>query len=495
MLADTQLWTSAIGLREAAGSVTSAAVALLTLFASAALVYGLLRAVVLNRRVQVVVADLVASGDSAEFAGIAGLSSVARQRVEHNINDQHEQVLRISKRILSAASPDLEPQLNHGAITHVQRDANDSIAMLSAALRVVAPGKADPLAGLFSVVLPPPRGILVAVTLLHRGTELKPRIGAAVDVVSLDRRPVASTVFWEAEVTPQSTSTDQAGVNERILVLLEPVARWIAVRLVVSLMVSPRRRATSRMRQGLARLLAGGLFLAAMRDFAAHALAFGEQACIELEEACQRIPGIALPITTLAGVHERMGSAYQSAEKPEMASEKFRKAVSLWKQAENLTRALTQEDEARMIILVDRRLKAQLQTDDPSLVEAALGDVAELDSKPVPAALQDNGVWLYNRSCLYAQASKAKPHAGYQKLALRWLGLALLRDPNPRSWEYAMRDDPELAPIREPLRPFLSSLKSIIPEDPAQISQGDADALVSLALTRGNDAEKQRGPS
>jgi hypothetical protein len=496
MLADAQLWTSAIGLREEADSATSAAVALLTLFACAALVYGLLHALVLNRRIQVVVTDLAVPGDPAEFAGVSALSSVARQQVEHDIHDQYEQVQRISKTILSAAPPELKPQFNHDAIMHVRRDANDSIATLSAALRAVVPGKADPLATLFSAVLPPPRGLLVTIMLLHRGTELTPRLGAAVDIVSLDRRPVASTMFWEAELTPQRATTDQPGTNERVLALLEPVARWIAVRLVVSLMVSPRRRATSRMRQGLRRLLAGGLFLAAMRDFADHALAFGDQACIELEEACQRMPEMTLPITTLAGVNERMGSAYQRVAKPEMASERFQKAVRLWKQAENLIPDLTdEEDEGRVPILVDRRLKAQLQTDEPSVVAAALDDVATLDSRSVPAALLGNGVWLYNRSCLYAQASRAKPDSGYQKLSLRWLGLALLRNPNPRSWAYATRDDPELAPIRESLRPFLACLKGISPQDSTRISQADAETLVSRALACSDDTSDPRGPS
>lgn len=71
---------------------------------------------------------------------------------------------------------------------------------------------------------------------------------------------------------------------------------------------------------------------------------------------------------------------------------------------------------------------------------------------------------------------------GYQQEALRWLGLALIRDPNASLWEYAARQDPELAPIREILDTFLTNLQSVIPADPAQANEADAEVLVANAL-------------
>lgn len=469
----------AIGsLRSIANSTTSAVIALLSLIAVIVLSYGLIRAVVMNRRTQIVVADLVAAGGSAELAEATMLSPVLRQCVERHVNDQREHIARIET-ILSLASLELEPKLDD-AVERIQRAANDSIATLTAALRVVAPETADRFLGLFSVILPPPRGILVNVMLLQRGTSVAPRAGAAVEIVRLDRRPLASAAFWETSPALPVEGSGEPGTADRFLSLFEPVARWIAVRLVVALMVSPRRHATSRTRQKLRRLLAGGLFLAAMRDFPANALAFGELACIELAQARLLMPGMPLPVTTLAGVYERMGWARRLAGNSVEASDDFRAAVSLWQNAESLTRGDPQEgNKAKLAILVDRRLKAQFESDDPALRIAAL---AELGSVTEPEALLSNHVWLYNRSCLYAQASKADPHADYQQQALHWLGLALLRACEASLWDYAERHDPELAPIREFLTPFLASLRSLISYNPAECSQADAEELVARAL-------------
>ena len=487
-------------LRELADNTTSAVVAFLSLTAAAVLLYGLLHAIILNRRTQVIVSDIVAPNDSTKFAEMLALSSIARQGVEHSINDQRAHVIRISKMILPpTASRGLKPQFNSGTIMHVRRDANDSIAKLSAALRAIAPGKADPFTGLFSVVLPPPRGFLVTITLLLRGTDTEPRLGTAVDVASLDQRPIASAVFWEAKLILPVPATGRDSDNERLLALLEPVARWVAVRLVVTLMI-PSRRVTSRTYQGYARLLAGGLFLAAMRDFSVHALAFGEQACKELEQARkeleqarQKMPDVSLPITTLAAVYERMGWAYQTAGRPEKSSENFLEAVTLWRQAEDVTRDYSKDNkEARLTILADRRLKAQLLTDDPTLQKAALKDIENLDSKPISVTLKSNHTWLYNRSCLYAQASRAAPNPDYQRQALRWLGRALIRGKTPRSWDYARRDDPELAPIRDALPRFLAMLRGLATQDTADISDTEVDNLVAQALAAMPDAVSGR---
>lgn len=496
MVAGAGFHVSAIDLRGVANSTTSVVIALLSLIAVAVLGYGLLRALVLNRRNQVIVADVVTPGGHDTTAEISILSSVVRQRVEHNIGDQREQVVRIGKTILTSAFGRQKPQLNYDVVTHVQRDANDSIATLSAALRAVVPGKADPFAALFSAILPAPRGLLVTVTVLHRGSDAEPRLGAAVDVARLDRRPVASTVFWEPE---SAAAGVRSGVNERFLDLFEPVARWIAVRLVVTLMVTPRW-AKSQARQGLERLLAGGLFLQAMRDFTAHALAFGEQARAELEQARQRMPDLALPVTTLAGVHERMGWARQAAGQPELASDSFLRAVGRWRQAESITRDSGLADqEQRLTILADRRLKAQLQTGDPVLQKAALTELAKVDPELIPAGLWGNKVWIYNRCCLYALASGAEPGAGHQRRALRWLGLALIGDRATGSWDYAARDDPELEAIRAMLPPFLATLRSVARRELEEISEAEAVRLVAgvLAhhdLAHRDEARKEPSP-
>jgi len=467
------------GLRGLADSTTSTAIALLSLAAVVVLGYGLVRAIAMNRRTQIVMADLTVPGGAADLVEVILLSSAVRQCVERHVNDQREQTARVGQTILSSASRELEPQLDAGAIERIQRAANDSIATLSAALRAVSPDTADRFLGLFSAILPPPRGISVTVALLRRGTVAAPRLGAAVEVVRLDGQSLASAVFWEppAGLIPQPLpDTDTVG---RVLTLLDPVARWIAVRLVVTLMVSSRRDATVQLRQGLKQLLAGGLFLQAMRDFPAHALAFGEQARDELVQARPQMPGMPLPITTLAGVHERMALARRLAGTPADGFADFRAAVDLWQDAENLTRENAGPGkQAKLAILTDRRLKAQLQCGEPALRRAAL---AELSSVSSPAELRGSRAWLYNRSCLYAQAGAADPRADYQQLALYWLGLALTRDRNDSVWDYAARD-PELEPIRAMIGPFVAHLRDLMPGGAAQCSETDAERLVRQAL-------------
>jgi len=236
---------------------------------------------------------------------------------------------------------------------------------------------------------------------------------------------------------------------------------------------------TRQTRQGLQQLLAGGLFLQAMRDFPDQALTFGDQARTELEQARLLLPRIPLPVTTLAGVYERMGLARREIGQPQEASDNFRIAAKLWQDAEDIARDATDAAKAKLARLLDRKLKAQLESDDPALCKAAL---TGLNSIPAPEALLTDRVWLYNRACLYAQASKADPNADYPKQALLWLGLALMLYQDSSMWDYAAHRDPELVPVRSIIGPFLISLRALVPSDLAKCSQADAEALVVKAI-------------
>ena len=391
MTSHIEPWMAADGLRGLADNTTSAVIALLSLIAVVVLGYGLVRAIIMNRRPQIVVTDLVAPSGAAELAEAATLSSVLRQYVQRQINDQRAQITRIGKDIIAPASRELELKVDDAAVDQIQHAASDSIATLQAALRAVAPDTADRFLGLFSAILPPPRGVSVSVGLIQRGTGAAQRVGASVEVLRLDGRPFASEIFWEPLPALPDAAVPQPGSTERILSLLDPVTRWIAVRLVLTLMVSSRRRVTRQARQGLRQLLAGGLFLQAMRDFPDQALTFGEQACAELERARQLLPQIPLPVETLAGVYERMGWARQKADEPAQASDNFRTAATLWQDAENLTRDGMSGDEEKLTRVIDRRLKAQLESGDPSLYRITL---TELKSISAPTALMTNRICL-----------------------------------------------------------------------------------------------------
>jgi hypothetical protein len=459
------------------------AIALLSVIAVIVVAYVLARAIAMNRHPQVVVADLVSSDSCPEFAEVPALSQVARRHVRRQIGDQRSQVARIVKSILLPAAKELE--VRFGEAERMQNAASDSITAVLSALRSVVPGPADSFISLFALVLPPPRGISVSMTAIRRG-ETAQRLGISAEVSMLDGTLNSSVVFWESLAPDTRPPADQAGTAERVLALLEPVSRWIAVHLVLTLMVSPRRRVSAQTRNGLRRLLAGGLFLQAMRDFPDHAPAFGEEALTELEQARQLLPQIALPVTTLAGVHERIGWARQQAGEPAKAQAAFRAAVRCWRDAETIVGKAAAKaasrapgDDARRAVLLERRMKAQLACADPPLREAAL---AELKSVALHSVQPADRIWRYNRACLYAQAYSADPQAEYLELSLSWLGLALIYEPDSSMWDYARQFDPELAPIRETLTVFLANLRNLIPVEPSQISETAAAEFIAQAL-------------
>jgi hypothetical protein len=465
-------------LRSVADSATSAAVAVLSVIAVVVLAYAMARAIVRNRRPQIVVADIACS-EGEDLVEASALSQVVRRRIWGQINDQRSQVERIGRSILLPASRELDIRLRE--VERIQHAATDSVSAVLSTLRAVAPESADRFINVFAPILPPPRGISVNVMLIRRGTATAPRLGASAELNMLDGRLLSSAVFWEpfSAAGPQA---DQAGVTERVLALLEPVARWVAVHLVLTLMVSSRRRIPRKTQQGLRRLLAGGLFLQAMRDFFPdHAPAFGEEALTELEQACLLLPQTPLAVTTLAGVHERIGWARRGAGQPEQALDAFRAAVRTWRDAERLTGASAAANGTSRGVVVERRLKAQLASGDAVLSAAAL---AELRSDLVLAVHLPGRGWRYNRACLYAQAYRADPLSEYLELALKWLGLALLHERDSSLWEDARQRDPELTPVREALGPFLLDLRNVIPTAPDTMSETHAEELVSQVLRR-----------
>lgn len=468
----------ATGLRSVADNATSAAVALLAAFAVIAVGYGFIRAVAMNRRPQIIVADLVSPSGCAELAEIPTLSQVARRLVRHQINDQRTEVTRIGKSILLPASRELDIRVSEAE--RMQHAARDSITAVLSTLQGVVPEPAARFINLFSLILPPPFGISVSMTVIRRGATA-PRLGISVEVSMLDGRLHSSAVFWEAPLAIAAARADPPETTERVLVILEPVARWIAVHLVLTLMVSPHRRVPLKTQRGLRHLLAGGLSLQAMRDFPAHIPTFGEEALSELEQARLLLPLTPLPVTTLAGVYERIAWAQQQVGELEEAQAAFRAAVRSWRDAEAIISDGAAGDETRRATVLERRLKAQIASGDPILREAAL---AELKIALIPAIQLTGRAWRYNRACLYAQAYNAAPEVEYLELSLNWLGLALLHEPDSSLWEYARQTDPELAPIRETLITFLVQLRNLIPSDPDGINESAVSQLVAQILSR-----------
>lgn len=90
-------------------------------------------------------------------------------------------------------------------------------------------------------------------------------------------------------------------------------------------------------------------------------------------------------------------------------------------------------------------------------------------------------VWLYNRSCLYAQAYMADNSKGYELRAIEWLGKALVISYDADLWDYAL-SDPELTPIRRFISPFVVELRSLIAQNDSAGTRTDTGAIVTQAL-------------
>jgi hypothetical protein len=216
----------AIGLRGAADNATSAAVALLAAFAVIAVGYGLARAIAMNRRPQIIVADLAAPSSCPELAEIPLLSQIARRHVRHQINDQRSQVERIGESILQPASKELDVRVSEAE--RMQRAASDSITAVLATLQGVVPEPASRFINLFSLILPPPFGISVSTTVIRRAATT-PRLGISVEVAMLDGRLHASGIFWEppaAATAPGDLpeTTDREGYSKLALKKYRPMA-------------------------------------------------------------------------------------------------------------------------------------------------------------------------------------------------------------------------------------------------------------------------------
>nr|MDT0659634.1 hypothetical protein [Micromonospora sp. DSM 115978] len=447
-----------------ADAVTQVAVGLLTLVAALVAVVGVANAVRSRRHEQVVIADIepltVADADQPP---VGNLSPWLRQRVRAALFAQRHDARHIVDGVLGRdvalgrVPADLTMSRAEAAISGA---AEDALATMAQGLRVIAPQQAEGLLGALSAALPRRRGYRVRVSPLTRGAGDQPRLGLALELSHLDGPAIATTTFWEPPAAADP-------VPERLVTLIEPAARWIALHLLTLRLVirPPRRRpwrTTEGVRLGLRRLFAGGLGRTAMEDFPQYAVAFGEDAIAELTLAAEGLTGYHRPWEILAGVREELARVLAGEGRPDEARRQFGRAVREWRQAEaalaaNPGRAAggdagdLADDRERLRL---RRLKCLLLTGAPAARRTVAADLAATGLAP-SAGMRT----LYNAACLYATLG-----GEHLTVAAETIGRAVLAEPHRDVSAVALRDE-ELRPVPG-LAAFLERLVASRPEPP-----------------------------
>jgi hypothetical protein len=456
-----------------ADAVTATSIGVLALSAAVVVVVAIVNTGRARRREQIVLAEVgeLALPGGESHSAAPGLSPWLRQRVRNALRQQRHNARNLSETVLSGESATgastfaLPVELTvPGAEATIIGAAQDSLDALTQGIQAAARQKADGRA--LSALLPPPKGYLVRTMPMARGAETNPRLGLSVEVAQLDGPPIAACTFWE----PEAGRLDE--VQERLLDLIEPVARWIAIRLIAARSQVRSGAGGARMPAGAAfhQLLVGSLSRTAMDDFDDHATTFAEDAGEELRSAAEVLRNYYRPWEMLAGIQEELGRNFNRRERRDDAEAAFRAAQLAWRRAEKLLADRARPPADALERLRVRRLKCQVlanRTEGRPLV------VQELSARPL--ALEPMQMrTLYNTACLYATLA-----GEFMDDARDAVGRTVLAEPTQDVRTYALRD-PELLAIPG-LATFLDRLVSLRGQATEPILGDEAAGLIKKA--------------
>ena len=314
-----------------------------------------------GRRRQLVVAELINSTGHSDLDGMTrGLTQLARQRIDAELRFVSERREWLYEALRGAAHnrADLAGSRVRAnqAPERVQERLDDHLQQLLTATREVAPKQTQPVVQLLTVLVSRARGLMVSGILQCRGT-VGPRWGVSFDVLRVDtNRSVASHTFWEPTTpAPASSDTEHAQpvsqpgdvgmTQERILALLVPAGRWLAIQLVIQSVFPGGARGEEK---GLDRLLSGMLYSQSTHikgfesDFQHLALADLRDAAAELDEAPIRLAALADTLDKLAASAPDPGQKDITDQAVDSADEIYRQAHDQYARALRARRHRTQ---------------------------------------------------------------------------------------------------------------------------------------------------------
>jgi hypothetical protein len=446
----------AFDVRSLADTVTKTAIALLTLLAALIAGVGLVRAWRSRRRPQIVVEDIQTIG-SFSPAVLAGLSPQLRDGVHRALTEQrlaaewaHKDtiVADVNAGLLTAPFTSMGIE----SFAELRASAADSLAALSAGVRVLDPGRAESVLEALSTVLPVQRGWVVRTSPVVRRRGARSEIGISVQLGEIGHLPEAVTAFWTETVADRAP--DQTASAD-LYDLVRPTANWIAIRLVAQNVSRSRAASNPRIRSsrsvrdqqlaGVRHQLAGQLSLYAL-DETRYPAGFAEQALGDLREAARLLPDYFRPFSTQAAVHERVGWSHRRTRNPDSARLSFLAAVSAYDRAEELIAAPTSTATERtyddvVARIEGRRTKCRILSADEFQLAIARRELLSLREQADPPAIN-----LYNLACLYAVASRGAASCAdeaeqYARRAWELLGRSLLAAGPDGPWQHALVDE------------------------------------------------------
>ena len=284
--------------------IRSVLINLLVIGAILAVLYVLVMAWRAGRRRQLVVAEwLNSTGHSNLDGATRGLTQLARQSIDSELRFVGEGREKLYKALRGTGRRGRRRRL----ASRVQHRLDNNLNELLAATREVAPQQAQPAVQLITMLVSRPRGLLVSGILQYRAG---PRWGVSFDVLRVDtNRSLASETFWGEPTAlapasgdteqgqPDSQPADVSMIHERILDLLAPAARWVAIQLV---MQSTFPRGARGREKGLDRLISGALYAQSAEDFPDFDGIFRRLALQDLRDAAAALKEVPRDLAALA---------------------------------------------------------------------------------------------------------------------------------------------------------------------------------------------------
>jgi hypothetical protein len=286
---------------------------------------------------------------------------------------------------------------------------------------------------------------MVSGILQCRGT-VGPRWGVSFDVLRVDaNRSVASHTFWEPVAPAASDATEQADpvsrpadagmTHERILTLLLPAGRWLAVELVIRSVFPDGEQ------QGLDRLLSGMLYSQSTgKGFEGFEDDFGQLALADLHDAAAALDKVEVPNPMhLAALADTLTNLAPFVKDATANAEIYQKSHSLYERTLKAMGASgTYADAVKRYEV--RQAISWLASGLPAPQREALRRLDEGEpALPKPPTAND----LYNVARLYALAARDRSHRHLRTNAARLLirVLALSADqPGRKLWQEAKSD-------------------------------------------------------
>jgi len=400
----------------------------------------LLRSWRIARRFQLVVGELVNSTPDPDLDRVTrGLTQLARQRIDAEV--------RVVARRRESLHQALGGARSSRTTERVQERLDDSLGELVSVAREVAPAPARPVIGVFGVLVARPRGLVVTGIIQSRGRSEAARLGFSLDVLQADgHRSLSSQTFWE----PDASADDERSATERLIALLGPAARWVAIRLVVQSVFPGRVRREER---GLDHLLGGVLYAQSADAFADHAAVFRRRAADELEQAAEQLPDAPLPLAALADTLDRLAAGSPSLYTD--AHAQYARALAA------MTAQRPPPDDLIETYRV-RQATSWLASGHEQPRRRALAWLAA--ERPRADAGERPADELYDAACLYALAAAEDP--AFRAPALELLGRALAGERSLR--QQALRD-PQLAGLGDELAGLVRTLEGEL--EPAGVSR------------------------